>query len=193
MRVKRLNINSFRGIGEMTLDFSESEPTVFIGVNGVGKSSILDSLAILLSWMLAPIQFDPNARGSFMTKENGTWTSKSQYELAQGREFTQQDIKNGAKKIGEEITLSIHSEEIKWSLPQTQIKQNTDENTNFVNLEQFTQDIRTQLNTNHRTNRPLAVYYPINRFVLGIPLQIPANNHDLYNALLREQGLATVT
>ncbi|MEA5529646.1 hypothetical protein VB638_08580 [Dolichospermum sp. UHCC 0684] len=36
MRVKRLQMQSFRGIGDLTIDFDKKEPTVFIGINGVG-------------------------------------------------------------------------------------------------------------------------------------------------------------
>ncbi|MFN4876649.1 MAG: AAA family ATPase, partial [Aphanizomenon sp.] len=48
-------MQSFRGIGDLTIDFDEKEPTVFIGINGVGKSSILDCLAILLSNIIKEI------------------------------------------------------------------------------------------------------------------------------------------
>jgi len=41
MRVKRLSIKGFRGIDQMTLEFDADEPTVIIGINGVGKSSKL--------------------------------------------------------------------------------------------------------------------------------------------------------
>lgn len=37
----------FRGFSDLTLEFSPNAPTVLIGVNGVGNSSILDCLAIL--------------------------------------------------------------------------------------------------------------------------------------------------
>ncbi|MEH2264064.1 AAA family ATPase [Nostoc sp.] len=47
MKVKRLKMQSFRGIGDLTLEFDEILPTVLIGMNGVGKSSIIDCLAIL--------------------------------------------------------------------------------------------------------------------------------------------------
>ena len=49
MRVKRLKMQSFRGISDLTIDFDDKEPTVFIGINGVGKSSILDCLAMWTS------------------------------------------------------------------------------------------------------------------------------------------------
>ena len=50
MKVKQLKIDSFRGIKDLTLDFDLSEPTVLLGVNGVGKSSVIDCLAVLPSW-----------------------------------------------------------------------------------------------------------------------------------------------
>jgi predicted ATP-binding protein involved in virulence len=46
MQVKRLQINAFRGIEALDLEFRPGA-NVFIGVNGVGKSSILDCLATL--------------------------------------------------------------------------------------------------------------------------------------------------
>ncbi|MGL4501664.1 MAG: AAA family ATPase, partial [Planktothrix sp.] len=86
MKIKRLIINSFRGIKTLNLEFSPSEPIVFIGANGVGKSSILDCLAILLSWLPARLQ-NPQTSGQF---------------------FTEEDIKNGAKETHAEITIKIN-------------------------------------------------------------------------------------
>jgi predicted ATP-binding protein involved in virulence len=48
MRVKRLSMKNFRGVHDLTLEFSQTEPTIIIGVNGVGKSSILECLALQL-------------------------------------------------------------------------------------------------------------------------------------------------
>ncbi|WP_375514571.1 AAA family ATPase [uncultured Nostoc sp.] len=56
MKVKRLKMQSFRGIGDLMLEFDETSPTVLIGINGVGKSSILDCIAIFLSQFIAYIQ-----------------------------------------------------------------------------------------------------------------------------------------
>lgn len=67
MKVKRLTMQSFRGIGDLTLEFPTDEPIVFIGINGVGKSSILDCLAILLSCFIGRIQFDPDSRTRILT------------------------------------------------------------------------------------------------------------------------------
>jgi predicted ATP-binding protein involved in virulence len=48
MRIKSLCIKNFRGIEELILEFNTPEPIVLIGVNGVGKSSILDCLTNLI-------------------------------------------------------------------------------------------------------------------------------------------------
>jgi predicted ATP-binding protein involved in virulence len=49
MKIKHIKIQGFRGIDELTLDFGAGNMSVLIGVNGVGKSSVIDCLAILLS------------------------------------------------------------------------------------------------------------------------------------------------
>jgi predicted ATP-binding protein involved in virulence len=49
MKIKHLQIKDFRGIDELSLDFGSDNINVIIGVNGVGKSSIIDCLRLLLS------------------------------------------------------------------------------------------------------------------------------------------------
>jgi len=49
MRITKLTIKNFRGIREMELDFHE-KMNVLIGINGAGKSSVLDAIATMLSW-----------------------------------------------------------------------------------------------------------------------------------------------
>lgn len=57
MKVKRLELKGFRGFDEIVLDFDTTpqRPTVFIGNNGVGKSSVLDALAMLLSYFISEL------------------------------------------------------------------------------------------------------------------------------------------
>ena len=49
MKVKKLELNNFRGFRKATIEFPDSNLAVFIGVNAEGKSSILDAMAIILS------------------------------------------------------------------------------------------------------------------------------------------------
>lgn len=151
MKVKRLKMNSFRGIRDLTLEFDADEPTVFIGINGVGKSSILDCLAILLSWLTKRIQ-NPNSSG---------------------RSFNEDDIKKGCKETHNEITISINDwPEVVWSLTKVSKGRSKDTSSNLGELKRVVDHIHSQLDANSYAALPLAVYYPTNRAVLDIPLKI---------------------
>ena len=189
MKVKRLKMQSFRGIGDLTLEFDETEPIVLIGINGVGKSSILDCLAILLSQIIGSIQNSVDAI----------------------RSFNKQDITNGGKDTHNEITVLFELREFTWSLTQIQneVRKNLtsvlakliatlellgqqDESIKITLEEKLGQsfndltiqshlaeelrvvldELRSQIEANPKVNLPLAVYYPVNRAVLDIPLEI---------------------
>lgn len=151
MKVKRLKINSFRGISDLTLEFDKDEPTVFIGVNGVGKSSILECLAILLSWLTKRIQ-NPNSSG---------------------RSFNEDDIKKGCKETHNEITISMDDEqELVWSLTKVSKGRSKETSSNLGELKTVVDRIHRQLDSTSLVELPLAIYYPTNRAVLDIPLKI---------------------
>jgi predicted ATP-binding protein involved in virulence len=183
-------MQSFRGISDMTLEFHETEPTVFIGVNGVGKSSILDCLAILLSWFVAQVQFDPKAVGSFIRRDYGRLVSGRQQELANGRIFGLEDIKNGEKKTSNEITILLSSQQVKWSINSI-LKGGTglNEEKTLTELEPVTNKIRVQWEENPKTNIHLIVYYPINRAVFNIPLKAQAEKYLFNQVDAYEQSL----
>jgi predicted ATP-binding protein involved in virulence len=151
VKVKRLKMNSFRGISDLTLEFDTDEPTVFIGINGVGKSSILECLAILLSWLTKRIQ-TPNSSG---------------------RSFNEDDIKNGCKETHNEITISINDwPEVVWSLTKVSKGRSKDTSSHLGDLKRVVDRIHSQLDDSSYAALPLAVYYPTNRAVLDIPLKI---------------------
>ncbi|MEG4166691.1 MULTISPECIES: AAA family ATPase [unclassified Microcoleus] len=151
MKVKRLKMNSFRGISDLTLEFDKDEPTVFIGINGVGKSSILECLAILLSWLTKRIQ-TPNSSGRF---------------------FHEDDIKKGCKETHSEITISINDwPEVVWSLTKVSKGRSKDTSSNLGDLKRVVDRLHSELDANSYAALPLAVYYPTNRAVLDIPLKI---------------------
>jgi predicted ATP-binding protein involved in virulence len=215
MKVKRLEMQAFRGIGDLTLDFDETLPTVLIGINGVGKSSILDCLAILLSQL----------------------TGQIQDSLESIRFFSEQDITNSSDKTDNKIT--VFAEELKeltWSLSKVKTIKDTSEgnldlqnyiqelselekklkinfkkNTvidNFIihivnlrirveneignqlltDLKRIVENLNHQLETILEANIPLAVYYPVNRAVFDMPLEISEVSSfkqvDAYNQAL---------
>jgi len=161
MRVKRLKMTSFRGIGDLTLKFDEIEPTVFIGINGVGKSSILDCLSILLSLFMELIQNPPGPERRL----------RRRHEVRNRRLFSGQDITNGCTDTNNEITVSLGLQEVSWSLSRLQHRGYTSENPQA--LEAVVEEIYRQWRRSPESNIPLTVYYPVNRAVLDIPLEIP--------------------
>ena len=174
MKVKRLKMTSFRGINDLTLEFDDTEPTVLIGINGVGKSSILDCLSILLSWLIGQIQFDPNARGSFLERQGRDLVNGQERDRAKGRSLREQDIKNGGNQTYSEILISLEdSQELRWSLTKVRKQDSEDLSNDLGVLAQVTNDIRNRWQASPEANLPLAVYYPVNRAVLDIPLEVP--------------------
>ncbi|MCM0591404.1 MAG: AAA family ATPase [Gloeotrichia echinulata CP02] len=137
MKVKRLKMQAFRGIGDLTLEFDETTPTVLIGINGVGKSSILDCLAILLSQLIgrivpnenisAPANQSINILGSNINIQGdiyghvNLYGDRSQSRLfteqdSKIRDFNEQDIKNYCDETSNEITILHESLSVTWLL-----------------------------------------------------------------------------
>ncbi|OCR02428.1 ATP-binding protein [Oscillatoriales cyanobacterium USR001] len=156
MKVKRLTINSFRGIDNLTLEFNPDEPILIIGINGVGKSSILDCIAIFLYRLLYLIQF-PNI--------------SAEDDSLKRHFFRVRDIKNGCKETRNEITIELSSsEEITWSV--TKEDSGNENSEGMEKLQEAAKNIHDQWKSSSQANIPLAVYYPTNRSVLKTHLEI---------------------
>ncbi|MGM3307190.1 AAA family ATPase [Anabaena sp. WFMT] len=169
MRVKQLKMQSFRGIGDLTLDFDEKKTTVFIGVNGVGKSSILDCTAILLS----------------------RFTSAIQHSTSSGRLFKEEEVQNGKNETHNQIIIAFESEEVTWSLTKVKKGRIKDTSSNLSALIKISENIKNKLSSSDEYNLPIVVYYSTNRAVLDIPLKIRTKHSfeqiDAYeNALMGE-------
>jgi predicted ATP-binding protein involved in virulence len=155
MKVKRLSMNSFRGIGDLTLEFNETEPTVLIGINGVGKSSILHCIALLLSCFIKGIQGN----------NPSPWVK-----------ISEQDITNGRNKTHNDLTIALDdTQEVTWSLTEVRKAGSEDASSDFADLKLVTQELYKQWSSNPKVNLPLAVYYPVNREFLKSS-SLPTNN-----------------
>ncbi len=150
MRIKTLILRDFRGIQELSLDFDDSSPTVMIGPNGAGKSSVLDCIAILLSRLIGRIR-----------STSGT-----------GRFFSDYDITNGRNETSNEITISLDNKEFSWQVVKTRAGRRKQTITNLKQMKKLVEEIKEKLTSDPETNLPIAVYYPVTRAVLDIPLRI---------------------
>ncbi|MFM2027931.1 MAG: hypothetical protein RLZZ339_2648 [Cyanobacteriota bacterium] len=152
MKIKSIKLINYRGAVSLNIDFHR-QLNVFIGVNGAGKSTILDSLAIMLSWLV----------------------NRLKNTNASGRQMSETEINNGQGTAIIEITgVTEDSQEITWKIVKTRTGYiHAGERNNFSQLNEYTQQIQRQI-TEHQgqINLPLFVYYSVNRAVLDIPLKI---------------------
>ena len=152
MYIQQLNFEHFRGAHSLSVELN-SRINVLVGMNGAGKSSLLDGSAYLLSWL----------------------ANRIKHAGASGRPITVSDITNGRESSTIEITLRMEKEDAaKWSL--VKVRAGHARKDNSSNLAQLNETAkRFQLNLaeeKDNTNLPLFAYYPVNRAVLDIPLRI---------------------
>lgn len=149
MKIQRLELRNFRGIRELDFDFDESM-NVIIGVNGSGKSSILDCAAIMLSRFFAKI--------------------RSTHSV--GRAFSDPDIANNSNAASSTIQMAVGIESYEWTLTKTRAGRKSFGFTKQKELLDVSASIQESLVADPNASVPLAVYYQVNRAVLDIPLRI---------------------
>ncbi|MFM8295748.1 MAG: AAA family ATPase, partial [Microcystaceae cyanobacterium] len=185
MKVKRLELKGFRGFDEIVLDFdvTPGRPTVFIGNNGVGKSSILDALAILLSWFISGVKNNNKKQRHILSSEN----------QSQGTRPRRTDLKNKYNAINQNITVQYGDEkDYQWSLSASEKKDIEKEKDNLENLDQLTDNVRNTIRDSILTSIPIIVYYTVNRSIPNVTLDVQDNySTTLFDAY--EDALAYYT
>jgi predicted ATP-binding protein involved in virulence len=146
MFVKRLSLINFRGFKKIDFDFP-SKLAVLIGVNGSGKTSILDACAILLTQLESRIR-EIKPRGS------NTLT------------LSEDDINFETDEAHCSIVVETHPGlEIAWSVSKTRNSNNSKVSSSYVGLETYTHKILDEFNLNPLTPLPVLLYYKTNRQV----------------------------
>ena len=185
MKVRSIEIQAFRNIDHLCLKF-DPRLTVFLGVNGSGKSSILDSLHDLLScytsllkiqspFYLQPEQQKAHQTGmfkSFLRSQNLSWRG--------GRDL---DIKNGSQTSLHNIKVINENEDLSWALYQEYGIGYILENSNLDILQDFIFKFKSKLENKLESCIPLFVCYSTNRVVSEIPLEVLNENFHLFQAL----------
>ena len=144
-------MKNFRGVRSLSLNFDE-KLNVFLGMNGAGKSTVLDAVALMLSWVVSRIG----------------------YAGSPGRHISEKDITNRESSSRIELVCVHGSTEIQWRIVKNRKGHGAGEaKTNLGLLNIFTKGLQSQISeSGEKTNLPLFVYYPVNRAVWDIPLRI---------------------
>lgn len=164
MKIDTIRLTQFRGAKKLTLKL-DRQINVFVGMNGAGKSTILEASAIMLSWMVNRLK---STRGS-------------------GRPINKSDIQNSRPfaKLGIECKEYEDRDPLRWSLVKTSYsKHSTEERTELKALNEWVHNLQDYITQyEYRVNLPLFAYYPVNRAVLDIPLRIRSKHtFDLFSA-----------
>lgn len=162
MHIHKLKLERFRGAQCLALDLHE-KLNVFVGMNGAGKSSILDATAIMLSWLVNRI------------KHAGT----------SGRPITEADIKNGEPSANLEIMLNENGSYFSWNIAKVRRgRSKKDVVSVLIPASEAAKKMQSEISESQgQANLPLFAYYPVNRTVLDIPLRIRRkHSFDLLSA-----------
>jgi len=155
MKVNSLELMNFRGIAKMSLNFT-NQTTAMVGVNGVGKSSVLDALAIAVSNM----------------------TSRIVGQAAKARDISPDDIQNGQDYARLKIIVDLDGSPTTWAVARNRKadKHPPERSSNFEELNARTDLLNVRMlfrESKHLPiNLPLAVYYDVHRAVLDVPLRV---------------------
>ncbi|NER52781.1 MAG: AAA family ATPase [Symploca sp. SIO1A3] len=192
-RITQLKMEAFRGIGDLTLEFNQSGVNVLIGVNGIGKSSILDCIALMLTWFVNRIRYDPDTHYVF---SDNLLQNKPHPPL--GNTFDYQDLQNDSTEVRCKMLTLVDNQDVQWTLRgikqgndfrhessvelpserpyrRSRLRHNEDDYEK-ERLKSITDNLRRQLLQEQQSiNIPIVIYYPINRAVLDIPLELLDN------------------
>lgn len=149
LRVLRLELTDFRSVDRLTLALSANATTALIGVNGSGKSTVLDATILLLTHLEAGIRKSPH----------------------RPRDFTDDDITNGRGATRIAITAEVGGNPVTWSLVHTREggPGPANERAGLFSLDENVAQIQAEIERGD-VCLPVAVFYPVDRSVRDIPL-----------------------
>jgi predicted ATP-binding protein involved in virulence len=148
MKIQHLKLQNFRGIKDLELPIHE-QLTLLVGINGAGKTAILEALAIMLSWVVSRV------------RHAGT----------SGRNIQELDINNLANFA---LLRVVTRQAFSWQLVKTKKgRVKPPEVSKLQQISDYAKSLQEQISRSSETcSIPVLVFYPTNRAVLKIPLRI---------------------
>lgn len=153
MHISLLSLQDFRGFRELSLPLHPKLNIVY-GVNGTGKSTILDATAILLSWLASRIRMH-NGKGKFPTES---------------------EIHNDALLTQLSLTLGCKNKQTHWQIVKRRRERNIRDakvsRTSLVFLSNLAQEIRgSNFAEGAVLSLPVFAHYSVHRAVLCCALR----------------------
>jgi len=148
IKLSELTIKNFRGFRDISVKFP-ADSAILVGINGSGKSSILDCIAIFLSHFILKL-------------------TKNTSKLKADFELTDDDI-NIHSKEGTELSFSLFTDKhniVKWDIRKMNAPSEPSEED--MELNRYIESVHNILiNSEPDLNFPVLAYYQTNRIILA--------------------------
>lgn len=144
MKIKKLEIHNFRGLSDVIIDNLDPHLNLLMGVNGAGKSSVLDAIALLLQ----------------------SFTARLTTSAGKGISIGNSDVKRKAQ--GCKLFIELDNG-VCWSRYKFRRLERS-ESGDLTSLLEHTRPLRILLDENRPTNLPVIIHYSVNRAVTGMML-----------------------
>ena len=158
MQIKQVKIENFKGITLFEMDMGSNLNT-FIGSNGSGKSTIIEAINMLLSWVVARVRT----------------------ERGQGDSIQPKQIHKGAPYARLTIDVELEGERYKWSLYKkaTQVRKKLPDDSSDLIQSLACANKIVEIVSQKRMAPPIISSFGANRAVDEIPKGISKKKHKL--------------
>ncbi len=143
MRIDNITVENFRGIHKQTITLLPNI-NLFVGINGSGKSTVLDAIALSLSWLVEGIQKIES----------------------KGESIPFESIKNGQDYASIGLTVLENNRRYQWENVEFQRGYPADKSSNLLELNQLVYETQKGYKNEHQL--PVIAYYPTNRIAQGL-------------------------
>lgn len=155
MKVKSIRLENIGCFSDLSMQLAPTSErafhnTIIIGNNGAGKSTILESISIALTWFVSRIR---NEKGS-------------------GSPISELRIKNGSSTAALTIEIEHEEQNFKWILSKSRKGKKSEKGSKLDELSRLTSNFRERYTNDNGLSFPLMVFYDANRGVLDVPLKI---------------------
>ena len=162
MKLKSIELQNFRGFESLNVSLPDARTLIFIGGNGAGKTSLLEAIGMMLSWLPARIRS----------------------EKSSGSKMEDTDIFNDESLTLVELCLSHDGQDVLWSRVKKRLGRVGSEKSIMDDISALAQHFRQQLTENRNTALPLVAYYPVNRSVTEAKLEAKSKRYDQLDAFV---------